>query len=94
MAGEVGTVYKVKVIFVDEIDATKLRIGMTGDAKFVLSERDEVLYLPPKFINSDTGGKYVNLDRKNNKVYIEVGIEGEERVEVIGDIEEGDTAYD
>jgi RND family efflux transporter MFP subunit len=94
MAGEVGTAYKVKIIFVGGIDASKLRIGMTGDAKFVVSERDNVLYLPPKYINSDTSGKYVNLEKKNNKVNIEVGIEGEERVEVIGDVEEGDTVYD
>jgi membrane fusion protein (multidrug efflux system) len=92
---EVGAVYEVKVIFPsDDADLSKLRIGMTGDAKFILSEKSDVLYVPPEFVNSDTKGKYVNLGKTNNKVYIETGIEGEERVEIMGDIKEGDTLYD
>jgi len=67
---------------------------MTGDARFALSEKSDVLYVPPQFINSDKNGKYLRLGRKNNKVYIETGIEGEERVEVIGDTKEGDIVYD
>ena len=92
---EVGTVYKVKVSFpTEEVDIEKFRIGMTGDARFALSEKSDVLYVPPQFINSDKNGKYLRLGRKNNKVYIETGIEGEERVEVIGDTKEGDIVYD
>lgn len=92
--GEVGTVYKVKVTFIDEPDANKLRIGMTGDASFILSSKENVLYAPPSFVNSDTSGKYVSLESKNNKVYIEVGLEGEDRIEIEGEVEEGDTIYD
>jgi len=93
-AGEVGTVYEVKVKFLEEEEKEDIRIGMSGDAKFILSEKEDVLYLPPEFINSDIKGKYVNVGRKNNKRYIEVGIEGEERVEVKGNIKEGDIVYD
>jgi len=67
---------------------------MGGDAKFVLSEKEGVLYVPPEFVNSDVNGKYVNLDKGNNKRYVEVGIEGEDRVEIIGDVKEGDVVYD
>lgn len=92
---EVGTVYKIKVGFpVEKVDVQKFRIGMTGDARFALSEKSDVLYVPPQFVNSDKNGKYLRLRRENNKVYIEIGIEGEERVEVIGDIKEGDIVYD
>lgn len=95
MSGEVGAVYKVKVNFpVEVIDVRKLRIGMTGDAKFVLSEKSDVLYVPPQFLNSDTKGRFLRLNRNNNKVYVDIGLEGEERVEVIGEINEGDTVYD
>jgi HlyD family secretion protein len=95
MSGEVGAVYKVKVGFSSEIiDVQKLRIGMTGDSKFILSEKSDVLYVPPEFVNSDTKGKFLRLNRENNKVYIDVGLEGEERVEVKGDIKEGDTVFD
>lgn len=94
-AGEAGTVYKIKVKFVkDSFDVTKYRIGMSGDAKFVLSQKEEVLFIPPRFVKSDRNGKYVQFEGKNNKVYVETGLEGEDRVEVIGDVEEGDTLYD
>jgi len=94
-AGEVGTAYEIKVKFTkDNFDIKKFRIGMSGDAKFVITEKDDVLYVPPKFINSDTKGKFVSLGRKNNKVYIETGVEGEERVEIKGNLKEGDILYD
>lgn len=94
-SGEIGAVYKVKVGFpVEEVDIQKFRIGMTGDARFALSEKSDVLYVPPQFVNSDKNGKYLRLRRENNKVYVEIGIEGEERVEVIGDIKEDDIVYD
>ena len=94
--GEIGAIYKVKLQFGDiDYDTDVYRIGMTGDAKFILSEKKDVLYLPPKFVNSDKNGKYVRKGKENNKVYVEVGIEGEERVEVISDeIKEGDVIYD
>lgn len=93
--GEVGATYKVKVKFLEEnLEKIGLRIGLTGDAKFILSQNENVLFLPPKFVNSDQEGKYVNLGKKNNKVYVEVGIEGEDRTEIKGDIKEGDVVYD
>lgn len=94
-ADESGTVYSVKVIFDKEnVNSDKIRVGMTGDAKFILGRKDEVLYVPPRFINSDAKGKFVRLGKKNSKVYIQTGIEGEERVEIIGDIKEGDMVFD
>src|SRR3989344_3056460 len=89
-AGETGTVYKIKVKFLkDNFDTNRYRIGMNGDAKFILRQKDDVLYVPPKFIKFDSKGKFLRLGKKNNKVYIETGVEGEERVEVIGNISEG-----
>ena len=94
-ADEVGTVYKVKVNFLEaKFDPVKYRIGMTGEARFVTQKKSDVLYLPPKFINSDSQGKYVYLGRKRKKVYIETGIEGEEKVEIVGGLKEGDLVYD
>jgi len=94
-AGEVGAVYRVKVVLSENLeDADNFRIGMTGDAKFILSQNEDVLFVPTRFINSDLNGRFVNLGKTNNKVYIETGLEGEERTEVKGDIKEGDTVYD
>jgi len=95
MIGESGVVYRVKVEIVDEsITKESLRIGLTGDAKFTLSEKDDVLFVPTGFLNSDKAGKYVSVGSVKNKVYVEVGLEGEERVEIMGDIKEGDTVVD
>jgi HlyD family secretion protein len=94
-SGEVGTVYEVKVGFGDlSLDPSKFRLGMTGDAKFVLAEKEGVLWLPPEYVNSEREGKYVNLEERNRRVSVEVGVEGEDRVEVIGDLKEGDRVYD
>ena len=94
-ADEVGTVYKIKVKFEGvELDAGKFRIGMGGDAGFILTKKDDVLYIPPKFLNSDPNGKYVNKAKSNNKVYVETGIESEDRVEIISGVDEGDVLYD
>jgi len=93
--GESGAVYKIKIKFeTEEADQSKFRVGMTGDAKFILAEKENVLYVPSKFVHSDKKGKYVNLNKKGNKVYIETGIEGEDQVEITGNIKEGDTLYD
>ena len=91
--GASGTVYEVKVSF-DELDIEKYRVGMTGDASFILAVKEDTLYVPPKYINSDKEGKYVKLSPKNDHVYIEVGVDGEKRTEIKGDINEGDTVYD
>jgi RND family efflux transporter MFP subunit len=93
--GEAGTIYKVKVEFVgDELKEILPRIGMTGDARFILSQKDDVLFVPPRFVHSDKDVKYVNLESANNKVRVSVGMEGEDRVEITGGVKEGDTLYD
>ena len=90
---ESGTVYVVKVTF-ENIDLNQTRIGMTGDARFPFVEKADALYVPPKFLNSDKKGKYLKVGNANNKTYVEVGVAGEERVEVTGAIKEGQTIYD
>lgn len=92
--GEIGTVYEVKVKLLTEPDTSVIRIGMSGDAKFILSEKSGVLYVPPEFVNTDIKGKYVNVGKPNNKVYVDVGIEGVDKVEIKGDIKEGDMIFD
>ena len=93
-AGEASTVYKIKV----DLDSTQVkellpRIGMGGDAKFVVSQKSDALYVPNRFINSDKDGKYVTFE-KGKKVRVTIGIEGEEKVEITGGVKEGDVLYD
>lgn len=93
--GETSSVYVIKVLVnFSEDDLSRVKVGMTGDGKFILSQKSDVLYLSPSFLKSDINGRYVNLEKKNNKKYVEVGIESEERVEIKGEISEGQTVYD
>lgn len=94
-AGTAGTNYKVKVEFDTPTQISEsVRIGMTGDAKFILTQKDSTLFVGSEFVKSDTKGKFLRLNTPENKVYIKTGLEGEERVEIIGDFSEGDIVFD
>ena len=93
--GEVGSVYSVKLKFSGELSGEFVyRIGMTGDAHFVLNEKKNVLYVPTDFLKSDSGGDYVLVNEGKDKAYVEVGLEGEVRTEVVGGLSEGARIYD
>lgn len=94
--GEAGTNYKVKVVFDDGVlDDVTIRIGMTGDAKFILSQKDDALYVPTEFVKSDIKGTYIKLGSEKNKTYIEKGLENEDTTEIVSDkVKVGDTVYD
>lgn len=95
-SGATGTNYKVKVVFdKNAFGEITPRIGMTGDAKFILSQKDSVLFVPTEFAKSDIKGKYIKVGSAKNKTYIETGLESEERIEIISDqVKEGDIVYD
>lgn len=90
---ESGTVYKVKVNF-DEKSFEGLKIGMTGDAKFILETKESILFLPSQFIHVDTKGKYVKIGSLKNKTYIQTGIENEDKTEIVSGVNEGDIVYE
>jgi RND family efflux transporter MFP subunit len=94
-ATEIGSVYEVKVVF-NEIENSDFtyRIGMTGDAHFVLREKKNVLYAPSDFVKADSEGDYVLTNEGREKTYIEIGLEGEERTEVVSGLSEGVLVYD
>ncbi len=90
---ETGTVYPIRLALAAP-ETLKYKIGMTGDASFILSRKDDVLYVPSGFVNSDSEGDYVLINSGKDKKYIEMGIEGEDRVEIKGDISEGEKVFD
>lgn len=94
--GEVGIVYAVRIKFTDlGNDDLILRVGMTGDAVFVQEEKTDVLYAPSDFLKSDEDGDYLLTNNGRDKIYVEIGLEGEERVEVSGEgLTQGLLIYD
>ena len=98
-AGETGAVYDIKFIFEEDNLNYKHKIGMTGDLSFVTKKIKDVLYLPIKFVKSETGKKYVNVVKngqngQKTKVFITTGVEVDDLVEIISGLSKNDTVYD
>lgn len=93
--GESGSVYSVKVDFVNvDLINSKFKMSMTGDSKFVVSEKKDILFVPNNFVKQDKEGRFIKITAKGEKKYIETGIESEDNTEVTGDIKEGLVVYD
>jgi len=83
--GETGTVYEIKMPLTIDNSKYNYRFGMTGDATFTTKERNNVLYLPTKFVKTDNGKKYVNLLKNNikEKKYVKTGMETDTQIEIM-----------
>ncbi|BCX14707.1 MAG: hypothetical protein KatS3mg088_390 [Patescibacteria group bacterium] len=93
--GADSTDYKVKIsLELPQEILEKIKIGMTGDLRFSIKSKENVLYAPSQFIKADRKGKYVNLGSIKNKTYIKTGIEGDEYTEIEEGVKEGDILYD
>lgn len=93
---QVGTNYKIKVAFDDSsLDIKKYRIGLSGDANFVTKQKENVLYVPTTFVQSDPNGKYLQTSASGNRTYVQIGLEGADKTEIISDkVKEGDSIFD
>lgn len=91
--GQSETTYQVK-ISLNSIPDSGVRVGMTGDAKFILSQKQDVLSVPLRYINTDRDGTFVYLGKPGNKVYVDIGVEGEDLVEITSGVNQGDIVYD
>lgn len=93
--GESGSVYSIKVNFINtDLVNSAIKIAMTGDAKFIVSEKDNIFFVPNNFVKQDKTGNFVKKNKKGEKIYIKTGIESEDNTEIIGDIKEGQVVYD
>lgn len=90
---ESGTVYEIEVGVFD-LDAVNYRIGMSGDATFVLNEKSDILTISSDFIKTDEKGTYVYIDDKKNKRYIKTGLESDDEIEIIEGLSENEVVYD
>lgn len=94
--GETGTVYGVKFIFNEDNSIYKYRMGMGGDLTFVLKQKEDVLYLPVKFIKGENGKKYIKMTKngREEKIYVETGMETDTSIEIVSGLAEGDIVHD
>lgn len=93
--GESGSVYSIKVSFKNiNLETSSFKIAMTGDAKFVISQKENILFVPSNFVKQDKNGNFIKKNKKGDKVYITTGIESENDTEIISEIKEGQVIYD
>jgi membrane fusion protein, multidrug efflux system len=93
--GETGTVYTVKFTFTDDNSSYKYKMGMTGDLSFVTKKKEDVLYLPIKYVKNENGKKYVTIQKngKDDKKYVETGMETDNEIEITKGLSEGEAVY-
>lgn len=85
--------YKTIFNFIDKDE--RIRSGMTANIDVVSGEHANALFIPARFVKSENGRKYVNLENGGDvtdytKQYIETGIKGMNgEVEVVQGLREG-----
>lgn len=95
-SGESSTVYEIKFVYPLDNDNFEYRLGMAGDLTFVTKRKEDVLYIPTKYIKNKNGKKYVTVKRsgKEQKIEITTGIETDTDTEITSGISSGETIYD
>lgn len=94
-AGETGTVYEAKVYFTSA-GIERFRIGMTGDATFVLDKKKNVVAIPARFIKTEGDSDYVfkKVGSSREKTRVQTGTEAEGIVEIADGLKPGDIIYE
>lgn len=94
--GETSTVYEVKFVFDNDNSNYKYRISMAGDLSFVVQKKENVLYIPNKFIKNLNGKKYLTVKRnsKDIKIEVETGMETDTETEITSGISADETVYE
>ena len=78
-------------ITLDDPDAVELEVGDLVKVTVMIERSEDTLYLPPAAIRTFEGRRFVMVvagDRRQ-KVDVRLGIEGEDRVEILDGLEEG-----
>lgn len=96
-ANETGTVYEVEMSFIPTENMQNYRLGMTGDAEFIIQEIQNAVSVPFSYVDEDEQGKnYVlkKVDEKPEKTLVEIGEEYDGQIQIIEGIYPGDTVYE
>lgn len=90
--GESGTVYEVKFFFDKDNSGYRFRLGMTGDLSFVTAKKDDVLYLPIRFVLEKDNKNYVTVlkNGKKSQANVETGLETDDNIEIKSGLYEGE----
>lgn len=94
--GETNTVYEIKFDFSANNVGYKYRLGMTGDLFFVTKRKENVMYVPSKFIKNINGKKYLHVKRNGNdeKVEVTTDMETDTYTEITSGISNNEIVYE
>lgn len=94
-AGESGTVYGLKMTMELGEISDQVRLGMTGDANFMMKEYKNVLTVPEAYVKKSNGKYYVTVlaDGKKTKTEVTVGDSVEGKMIITGGINEKEVIY-
>lgn len=96
--GETSTLYDVQLTFDKSQLGAMLKLGMTGDVSFILSQRDNIIAIPLNFIKTDTVTKekytYKLENKKRVKTILNTGETNDGNVEILSGLKVGDKVYD
>ncbi len=87
-----GTAYKVQITLPNN-DNMKYRLGMNGDAKFVLGKKENVLLIPSTAIVETEGKSYVwtiTPEKTAHRIEIQTGSSSIDETEITEGLSEGD----
>lgn len=87
-----GTVFLVRLTL-PENEREKFKLGMTGDAKIVLEEKQNMLVVPVESLIERNGKSFVDVIDSSGEVErkeIDIGLESEDYVEIISGINESE----
>ncbi len=93
--GQVGTAYAVSLDLPKET-LSRYRLGMTGDATFIIKSKENALFLPISFVTNKNGKKYATIKEGTvfKEVEVSTGLENDEEVEILSGVSEGTVVYD
>jgi RND family efflux transporter MFP subunit len=95
-AGENGTVYEVILSLNDIAQPLPYRIGMTGDAQFILQEVTSAIAVPPAYVTVENGNKTVTVFKNGitRPQIVQTGLEGDENIEILSGLSVGDVVVE
>lgn len=85
-----GVILPVKIAL--NAGKEKLVTGLSGDAEFLLDQKENVLTLPREFVRNENGSQFITIRQTNGdltKISVTVGLTTISSVEVSGEINEG-----
>ncbi|MBU2579860.1 efflux RND transporter periplasmic adaptor subunit [Patescibacteria group bacterium] len=82
--------YKITSVF--DVEDGRIKSGMTVNLDIQTDKKENVLYLPYYVVKGINGDKFVNLlkDGEVVELIIKTGLEGENRIEIVEGLEEGE----